>query len=379
MTSDIDVTMNEAEEGAHASLQIFAGYDYDRVRREFGEHQAKVWDLVRQCHEAEQGDLPIMDVHRLDVQTEQGSYIALAASFVDEGWLKSDPLHRERLLADFPIDPTDISAVANEDTVIIERGRVVERSRPAPNVADILRAMRDERIGRPSTYAKHIEKLMAMVEYGYVAQDETKRLTLTSKGETALALLRQITYPEIGIRHCVELEDDLFAIESGTATAYEIARKHLALVMDVSSAVSHGTRRYEGATSFGKAGDEARPRIPSTVDPETILAANHRLRRIKRAILDAIDASNIGASSAERSGARAATAAAASIIWYLNSDEQILDELQFNLGYRWLCGIGPEDELWTLPVYRKLVDDAADLRLRLSEILRLALFPSSPA
>lgn len=361
-------------DGAHASLQTTGEYDYVRITREFSEEHAKVWDLVRRCYATEQADLPVMDAHRLAVKIGKRWLVALAPEIIEEGWLQHHPLEAQRLRAQLPNHPVAI-AEASQDVITLKNTAVTSRAKQSPNVADLLRSMREEHIGRPSTYASHIESVFEMKDRGYVQQDDEGRLTLTALGLRVLQTLRERAFAGIGLAHCMDLDDDLDAIEAGKATPYDIAIKHLSLVMDLKDAAKR-TRDMQGQSYWESSGANSGNILPRSLDPDHALPQDHRLRRAKQAVEEIIRKRPSPASTTEHSARRAAIAHASSFLWNLKSERQILEELQFNLAYRWLCDIRPEDVLWQPLTFQRLVQEQHRLRDTIQAALEEALVAS---
>jgi hypothetical protein len=358
-------------ESAHASLHILGDLTYDDIKRHFDEEHARVWDLVRRCYAAEQAEPPIIDVHRLAVKIGKHWFVALAPEIVEQGWLQYHPLEAQRLLAQLPNDPVAI-AESTQGPLTLKSAAVVSRAAKAPTVADLLRRMRDEHIGRPSTYASHIESVSEMKKRGYVQEDDEGRLSLTARGSHVLQTLRERAFTGIGIAHCKELDRDLDAIEVGEATPYDIAVKHLSLVMDVTEA-SKRTRKMANRSISQSAHASDWKVLPKGLDPEHALPRDHRLRQARRAIEEITQSTPSAGSNTDHSAHRAATVSASAFLWNLNSDTQILEELQFNLAYRWLCDIGPEDVLWPAKMFRRMVEEQHDLRQSIEGALKEAL------
>lgn len=358
-------------DGAHASLQTTGEYDYARIKREFNEEHARVWDLVRRCYAAEEAEPPIIDVHRLAVKIGTHWFVALAPEIVEHGWLQHHPTEAQRLRVQLPNDPVAV-AESTQDAITLKTTTVTSRGKSAPTVADLLRRMREEHIGRPSTYANHIESVFEMKERGYVEQDDDGRLTLTALGSQVLQTLRERAFSGIGIAHCKDLDRDLDAIEAGEATRYDIAVKHLSLVMDLKEA-SKRTREGAKQPIFENTVASDWSVLPRALDPEHALSRDHRLRRAKRAIEEVTRSGPSAGSNRDHSARRAATASASAFLWNLKSDRQMLEELQFNLAYRWLCDIGPGDVLWQASMFERMVQEQYELRTSIEAALRATL------
>ncbi|MHB8144145.1 MAG: DNA topoisomerase [Vulcanimicrobiaceae bacterium] len=345
------------QEGAHASLQTLGDYDYERVKREFTEDHANVWDLVRRCYAAEESAPPTMDVYRLAIKFGSKWFVALGADIVENGWLTFDERRRLRLKGELPSPPSQIEEAVNQ-SITLERVSIEPREPVKPSPADMIRMMRDGRIGRPSTYHQHITNLSEMVDSGYVTRDADGRYELTKLGRAALGILRAQAFPAVGIQECAELERDLVRIESGEAASFDIAVKHVSLVKNVASL---GYESREDAPALQTEASVDGSALPAALDPERNLPQNHRLRRIKNRIATVVKRRAAGSSNQARSSIRAAIAYAAADIWRLSSESAVLDELRFNLAYRWLCGLEPDDPVWSETVFRQLLAQERDL------------------
>jgi hypothetical protein len=341
----------ELHEGAHASLQTLGDYDYARVKREFTEDHAKVWDVVRRCHAAEESAPPTIDVFRLAVKVGSKWFVALGADVVDEGWLKFDEWGASRLKDELP-NPRALIEEAADETVAIENVFVEHREHVAPSPADMVRMMRDGRIGRPSTYARHVANVSDMIGTGYVTRNVNGGYSVTELGRAALSVLRIDAFPTVGVAECEELENDLERIESGEVTPFEIAVKHIGLVKNLSSPSSQAAPDIKFLPS---AEEQERSVLPAHLDPERTLSTNHPLRLIKNRITAKLKRRDVASSNEGRSAVRAAVAYAVAGLWRLTSEAAMLEELRYNLAYRWLCGLRPEDVVWSEQVFGELV------------------------
>jgi hypothetical protein len=345
---DEDMT---TQEGAHESLRTLETWTYGRVKREFTEDHANVWDVVRRCYAAEDSAPPMIDVHRLAVKFGSKWLIALGFAVADEGWLKFDERRASRLKDELANPPSHIAKAANR-YITLESASVETREHVRPSPADVVRMMRDGRIGRPSTYWRHIRNLEGMTGIGYVARGSDGRYELTQLGRRALELLRTSAFESVGIVECQELELDLDRIESGEATPLEIAVKHVSLVKNLRQ---FAFEKRDDLSILRTETSSVGSSLPPALDPEKSLPQDHRLRRIKSRIAIIVKEHASRSSNEARSSIRAATAFALADVWKLSSEAAILDELRFNLAYRWLCGLGPDDLVWSEPVFHQLL------------------------
>ncbi|MHB8153673.1 MAG: transposase [Bacillati bacterium] len=241
---------------------------------------------------------------------------------------------------------------------------IQERAHTNPNIADVLRLARERRIGRPSTYAKHQERLQDLVKGGLASCDKDERYSITELGREALAILTTQCFADVGVAECEALEADLEAIESGRLSPLEVARKHIGFVKSLPSATREESMI---ATSDGVSTETT---LPITLDPERSLSPDHRLRRAKTSLWKRLSQGPTMASNRGRSAQRAIVARVAGArLWRLDSNNTMLDELRFNLAYRWICELGPDDAVWDKSVFETLVSDSPQLAAELDDIL----------
>lgn len=372
MTNNSGVLMSE--DGAHASLQTTDGYDYARVKRELDEDHAKIWDLVRRCHAAEESDIPVMAVHRLVAGVGDRCLVALAMDIDEEGWLEHNPTKLKALSEELPNRSVVLHRAANARITIDELASE-ERPHEAPNAADLLRLMREHHVGRPSTYATNFEKLSEFIEHGYAVRGEDGRYTITSLGKQALTILREHAFRDIGVRQCEELEADLEAIASGRLSRLEVARKHIGFVKTLPRAAHDDAKPAFARETLAK-----NSALPQTLDPERTLAPNHPLRVAKARIAGVLKKQNAPITNDERSARRAAVAfVVGRRIWKLQSSEATLDELRYNLAYRWACSLAPEDIVWTTDIFQRLVAQVQPLVHELDRALSTGTAPKRSA
>ena len=350
-------------DNAHASLQVSAEYDRERISRELDEQHAKVWDLVRACYSAEEADLPVMEVSRVAARAGDKWLVALAMDLIQPGWLEHNLRSKEQLSRELP-NRRDAVENASDRKLSIGRLSIQEREHTKPNIADILRLARERRIGRPSTYAKHQDRLQDLVKGGLAFYDKDERYSITDRGRDALAILRTQCFADVGVAECEALEADLEAIESGRLSPLEVARKHIGFVKSLPNSA------HEEFTIGTSEGFSRESTLPITLDPERSLSPNHRLRRAKTSLWKRLSQGPTTASNRNRSAQRAIVARVAGArLWRLDSNDAMLDELRFNLAFRWICELGPGDAVWDKNVFEKLISDLPQLAAELDDIL----------
>ena len=116
----------------------------------------------------------------------------------------------------------------------------------------------------------------------------------------------------------------------------------------------------------------------SYVDLEQRVPANHPLRLIRRIVnevLAALDA-NLQALRDRRAALDRARAAARALLlqafYSIRSERQLMEQLHYNLLYRWFVGLGVDDPVWVPTVFTKNRDrllEAAVARKFLAELL----------
>ena len=117
--------------------------------------------------------------------------------------------------------------------------------------------------------------------------------------------------------------------------------------------------------------DEATGSLFSYVDLEDRIPARHPLRKVREIVNDAlasIDAEfdRLYAKEGRPSIApeRLLRASLIQMLFSVRSERQLMEQMQYNLLFRWFVGLGVNDPVWVPTVFSKNRDPAADHRHR---------------
>src|SRR6188472_4617891 len=106
--------------------------------------------------------------------------------------------------------------------------------------------------------------------------------------------------------------------------------------------------------------DEASGSLFSYVDLEERIPARHPLRRIRQVVNDALaslDAEFDRLYSAEGRPSvapeRLIRASLIQILFSIRSERQLMEQMQYNLLFRWFVGLSPDDPIWDATVFTK--------------------------
>src|SRR5213596_1518335 len=123
-------------------------------------------------------------------------------------------------------------------------------------------------------------------------------------------------------------------------------------------------------------------RLFSYISPEARVPANHPLRKIRNLVRDVLGELNRSLTRLYASEGRPSippeqllSALLLQVFYGIRSERQLMEQLDYNLLYRWFVGLQPDDPVWVPTVFTKnrdrlLEGDIAAAFLR--EVLRLA-------
>ena len=123
--------------------------------------------------------------------------------------------------------------------------------------------------------------------------------------------------------------------------------------------------------------DEASGSLFSYVDLEERIPARHPLRKVRQIVNDALaslDAEFDRLYSAEGRPSiapeRLIRASLIQILFSIRSERQLMEQMQYNLLFRWFVGLGIDDPVWVPTVFTKNRDRLLSTRCRASSWAR---------
>ena len=101
-------------------------------------------------------------------------------------------------------------------------------------------------------------------------------------------------------------------------------------------------------------------RLFSYISPEARVAANHPLRKVRALVRDVLDKMNRSLSKLYASEGRPSippeqllSALLLQVFYGIRSERQLMEQLDYNLLYRWFVGLSPDDPVWDPTVFTK--------------------------
>ena len=339
------------------------------IARRYSHEHAQVWDLLKRMGQASGMRPPIFEVH--SVLADAGGYTlqSRGRKTVESGWLPCFPAEEELLAKQLPESTEVLGQIVEAGGDAQISGVTVLALPPsageeALTPAELIRQMKERRIGRPSTYARHVENVSSSVEQGLVRIDEFDGFRIT---ETGLALLRCLDLdelPSLDVEYSARFEGHLEAIEKGKVGAIEVLRLHLGALPGVEVRIPHGgemTLRNDpgdaaAQTWTGQGFSEAS--LPAAIDPESVLPQEHPYRAIRKRFEDSIR-QQYGRGELSRSMSRQQRACRVAALARMLGDwslSQTIERIRLDLALRWLADLRPSDEAWTEAVLKACLE-----------------------
>jgi hypothetical protein len=340
----------------------------------YSKAHADVWNLIRTAGLAANMRPPVFEVVSLSARHGEHTAQARGKRQVEPGWTEVYPEEDMTLCRELPEDPSLLEALAS-GPLAIERADVIETRIGGAGplgVADLIRVMKDEKVGRPSTYASHVEAMFECVDIGWLSFDEAGRFRMTEAGRVLLDVLADPALPQLGKSYTAELEADLDAIEQGEKSPAQVLRRHLGRLPGVETnipanaleTISESDEPDENVDERFQPGPPINAAaLPAELDPETVLAPSHPLRALRSAF-DAVIRDTFGHAHPNRAEAsRRKACRARALGWVMgNLDaERLVERLQLDLGWRWVVGLAPSDRAWSVNAFVSLVMNEEDL------------------
>ena len=127
--------------------------------------------------------------------------------------------------------------------------------------------------------------------------------------------------------------------------------------------------------------DETSGSLFSYVDLEDRIPARHPLRKIRQVVNDALaslddefDRLYVDFGRPSIPPERLIRASLIQILFSVRSERQLMEQIDYNLMFRWFVGLGVDDPVWDVTVFTKNRDrllDAEDLEIRQPLVERL--------
>ena len=101
-------------------------------------------------------------------------------------------------------------------------------------------------------------------------------------------------------------------------------------------------------------------RLFSYISPEARVPANHPLRKVRELVRDVLGELNRSLSKLYASEGRPSippeqllSALLLQVFYGIRSERQLMEQLDYNLLYRWFVGLSPDDPVWDPTVFTK--------------------------
>ena len=345
----------------------------DDIARLYGEEHGDVWDLLRRMGLAAEMRPPIFKVHALVARVGEHIFQSRGRAMVEQGWLTVFPKEDARLERQLPEDPSVLNELAQEssghDIAAVDVVRDTRQWREQVlTPAALIALMKEKGIGRPSTYARHVERLREAVDQGLVKMDENDGFHITDTGLSLLRCLDMDDLPSLDVAYSAKFEAQLKAIERGELAATDVLRTHLGMLPgvrvdiakdDALSVESVGPR----PTPSRRGSAPKRVALPAALDPDAVLHQDHPLRAVRRNF-EATQQAIYGAGALERVESGRLRVCRAGAIARLLGDwplAVVIERLRLDVGLRWVVGLDATDVVWTEAVLEGRLEGESEL------------------
>ena len=353
---------------AHANISVIDNtLTRDDIQRFYSKDHADVWELIQLMGQAAAMCPPILDVISLVAEAADEILQSRGIREIERGWLELDPQQADRLAMQLPEDPDRLCALA-EGEIRIEGAEAVEdRAKPgeALDPARLIQIMKDEKIGRPSTYARHIENVFEAVETEMLQIDKKSCFHITDKAAKLIECLDEPDLPTLDMAYSAQLEADLGEIEAGHLTPAQVLRQHLGRLPGIKTAVPDDSpvalrEKSTIAPILGPGyGEPPRFSLPPGIDPSIVLPPNHPLQMLRAAFDKTCLQQHGRAETSRLEGSRRRAARAAALGKLLGGlpADALIERLRLDLGLRWVVRLEPTDRVWTANILNGLITD----------------------
>ena len=191
---------------AHEAIRPTSVYRTpESVKEYLTPEQYKLYDLIWRRFVASQMKDAVFNTVSVDIEGGGLTFRATGSTLKEEGFLKVYPIEfEEKLLPDLE--------EGNEVTLKEVKG-VQHFTEPPPRYTEgtLVKALEEEGVGRPSTYATIISNI---IQRGYVKKEKQK-LIPTELGEFINSLLKRLFPKVVDVKFTANIEEELDKIEEG--------------------------------------------------------------------------------------------------------------------------------------------------------------------
>lgn len=363
-------------------LPIDPSLSSEIIAEKLGEPHAWLYELIQRRLQDSLESPAIFERQFLSLPLdEHGTTLHIEGiKYIHEGWFKNvfsvrdypeDFFKRQHLPSLFSTFDEAVFAtiLTHPEQVYLKNVHVIPSSGSVSrDISDVLQQMCDYGIGRPSTYASTITRLLDDTKAPYVIHED-QRLRLAPLGKQVLHALQEMKAPIADPKFSAQFEADLDKLEAGEINTTEILQKNLAflfkntileapwleeitrlpLPLDPALHVSNET--------MGDFISHAKEPIPALLDPEKTLPPNHPLR-----ILRCQEDLRIGIEKPDDllppkyvSLRRMHRAKALMEHYGMTDVAYFIERVQYDLLFRWFIGFDVNSSVWSVDVFKEFI------------------------
>lgn len=206
----------------------------ESIKNKLSQDQYRLYQLIWNRFLASQMKEAVIDSQIVDVKAEQHIFRAIGENIRFPGFLlltEKQFLKSTNQKAETEEEEMTEDILSSENTYLplLEEGQDLQLSALKPeqkftkpparyNEASLIKAMEEEGIGRPSTYAP---TLFTILERKYV-EKEQKQLVPTHLGMTVTKLLKEKFAPFVNLKFTAQMEENLDTVEEGKQNWVEV-------------------------------------------------------------------------------------------------------------------------------------------------------------
>ncbi len=198
---------------AHEAIRPTSVYRTpESVKQYLTPEQFKLYDLIWRRFVASQMKDAVFNTVSVDIEGNGLTFRSTGSTLKEEGFLKVYPVEvEEKLLPDLK---------EGESLEIKEIKGVQHFTEPPPRYTEgsLVKALEEEGVGRPSTYATIISNIL---QRGYV-EKEKQKLKPTELGEFINSLLKKLFPKVVDVKFTASVEEELDKIEEGVKNWREL-------------------------------------------------------------------------------------------------------------------------------------------------------------
>ena len=198
---------------AHEAIRPTSVYRTpESVKPYLSPEQFKLYDLIWRRFVASQMKDAVFNTVSVDIEGNGLTFRSTGSTLKEEGFLKVYPIEfEEKLLPDL---------TEGENVEPVEIKGVQHFTEPPPRYTEgtLVKALEEEGVGRPSTYATIISNI---IQRGYV-EKEKQKLKPTELGEFINSLLKKLFPKVVDVKFTASVEEELDKIEEGVKNWREL-------------------------------------------------------------------------------------------------------------------------------------------------------------